>query len=337
MTSTDSSEASVRKRNGIVGFLTKQPSDESGLSSSHVSFFIQKNKDVYYYLVENYRQDGKYKRRYLASFGRERPVFYQPNLIKGYCEDHLKTMASESVDLIIDDPPYGTTELPWDKAPNWESLAGLYHHVLKDNGLIYIFGKQPSLIDVYNIFSELFDFRFEVIWNRNNVPWSSNFKPLPVHENIFVFCKKGAAVERTKFYLKNVMTAGKPYKKHRSKKSPTQRKYVNNKPVVNVGEKRYPKSILNIPPPIGSTPEYTGHPTQKPLELMRWIILASTQRDDIVLDPHVGSGTTLLAALWLCRRSVGVELYQGAYDIASKRISDIIDRLPAKYMLDSIT
>jgi len=303
-----------------------------------VHYYINKQKrsgGYYdYSLAAHIRENGKRTTKILTTFGRERPVFHQPNLIKGYCEDHLKTMPPASVDLIIDDPPYGATELPWDKAPDWESLAGLYHNVLKDNGLVYIFGKQPSLIDVYNSFSELFDFRFEVIWNRNNVPWSSNFKPLPVHENIFVFCKKGAAVEGTKFYLKNVMTEGRPYNQNRNKKSPTQRKY--NKYVAKVGNKRYPKSILDILPP-GSTPEYTGYPTQKPLELMRWIILASTQRNDIVLDPHMGSGTTLLAALWLCRRSVGVELYQGAYDIASKRISDIIDRLPTQYLLDSTT
>jgi site-specific DNA-methyltransferase (adenine-specific) len=234
--------------------------------------------------------------------------------------------------LIIDDPPYGATELGWDKAPDWDKLASLYHNVLKDNGLVYIFGKQPSLIEVYNNFSKLFDFRFELIWNRNNVPWSSNFKPLPTHENIFVFCKKGTTVESTKFYIKNVMTEGKPYSKLRKRKSPTH-SYYQDTYLAETGAKRYPKSILEIPPPIGSIPEYVGFPTQKPLELIRWILLASTRRDDIVLDPHAGSGTTLLAALLLRRKSIGIELHEEAYNIASERILDAIEKIPQDQIL----
>ena len=255
--------------------------------------------------------------------------FHRPSLIKGSCEDYLKTLPNASVDLIIDDPPYGMTELGWDKAPDWKQLATLYHNVLTENGLVYIFGKQPSLIEVYNKFSKLFDFRFELIWNRNNVPWSSNFKPLSTHENIFVFCKKGTPVESTKFYIKNVMTEGKPYSKLRKRKSPTHNhKAYQDTYLAETGARRYPKSILELPPPIGNKREYIGYPTQKPLELIRWILHASTKIDDVVLDPHAGSGTTLLAALSLSRKSIGIELHLEAYNIASKRILKAIEKFP---------
>ena len=285
-------------------------------------------------MVEYYRQGDKNKFRHITSFGRDPPSFYQPTLVQDYCEEHLKTLSPSSVDLIIDDPPYGITKLPWDEAPDWDVLADLYHNVLNDNGLVYIFGKQPSLIDVYNSFRKYFDFRFEIIWNRNNIPWSSNFKPLPIHENIFVFCKKGARIDNTKFYTKQVMTNGKPYTRNRKKNHPATQDSFKKEPysMKNVG-KRYRKSILEIPPIISNS-EY---PTQKPLDLIRWIILASSKQNDLVLDPHAGSGTTMLGALESRRKSVGIELNEKAYNIASKRIRFAIERVPKKYFFQDST
>jgi site-specific DNA-methyltransferase (adenine-specific) len=96
--------------------------------------------------------------------------------------------------------------------------------------------------------------------------------------------------------------------------------------------KRYPKSILEILPIISNS----KYPTQKPLDLIRWIILASSKQNDVILDPHVGSGTTLLGALGLCRKSIGIELNGKAYNIASKRLLDAIERYPKRYFfLDS--
>ncbi len=295
----------------------------------------QKSGSINYYLQGRYKEEGTPKTRILASYGEESPIFYNPHLVRGDSEEYLKTIPKSSVDLIIDDPPYGSTKLPWDKTPNWDVLANLYHNILKDNGLIYVFGKQPSLIEVYNNFNELFDFRFEIIWNRNNVPWTSNFKPLMVHENIFAFCKKGTPVEDTNFYVSSVMTPGKPYSKLRKNKSPTHGKY-NRLYLSNIGAKRYPKSILEIPPVniTHSTKEYLGYPTQKPLELIRWLIQASSQKSNVILDPHMGSGTTLLAALWLGRKSIGIELHQAAYNIALNRVIDTVIKLPKRYTID---
>jgi DNA modification methylase len=293
---------------------------------------MEDDTDHCFVAEEQCEAESQKERPEISSLGLEPRLFYRPNLIRGSCEDYLGTALNGSVDLIIDDPPYGVTELDWDKAPDWDLLATLYHNVLADSGLVYIFGKQPSLIEVYNSFSKLFDFRFELIWNRNNVPWSSNFKPLPTHENVFVFCKKGTAIESTKFYIKNVMTEGKPYSKLRKRKSPTHGTYQDTY-LAETGAKRYPKSILEVPPPIGSTREYAGFPTQKPLELIQWILLASTKKGDFVLDPHAGSGTTLLAALLLSRRSIGIELHQEAYSIASDRILDAIREMPQDHVL----
>jgi site-specific DNA-methyltransferase (adenine-specific) len=317
-------------------------SSEQNTENCPSRYYVKKTRGTdgnNYYLLEYFKRANKNKFKTVNSFGKELPIFHKPTLIQNSCEQHLKTLSPGSVDLIIDDPPYGITRLPWDEAPDWEKLAELYHNVLTDNGLVYIFGKQPSLIDVYNSFKEYFDFRFEIIWNRNNVPWSSNFKPLPIHENIFVFCKKGARIDNTKFYTQQVMSKGKPYSKNRRKNHPSTQKQFKSTPfsVIN-GGKRYPKSILEITPVIGNS-EY---PTQKPLELIRWIILASSRQNDIILDPHVGSGTTLLAAMTLCRKSLGIELNETAYNIAQKRVQELMEKFPKKYFsrgttLDSIS
>jgi DNA modification methylase len=298
--------------------------------------YIQKTKQNdhhNYYLTEHFLKEGKPTTRTLASYGHESPVFYKPEVLSGSCEDYLEKMPACSVDLIIDDPPYGLTQLKWDKAPDWHKLAGLYHKVLKNNGLVYVFGRQPSLISIYNSFSELFDFRFELIWNKKTVSWSSNHKPLPVHENIFVFCKKGTPVSETKFYInKYIMGNGKPYSTNRTgnKKSPTHGKYTEDYKIKNKTT-RYPKSVLEYPI-IWSSPEYSGFPTQKPLEFIKWMILASSKTGDVVLDPHVGSGTTLLAALWLCRRSIGIEIDKDTHKLASDRIEELMYKIPKNHI-----
>jgi site-specific DNA-methyltransferase (adenine-specific) len=296
-------------------------------------YYIRKYNGVKgprYSIVELARKGDRYKYKKSISYGNERPQFFEPSLVRDSCENYLKSIHPGSVDLIIDDPPYGITKLQWDDAPDWDILANLYYRALNDNGLVYVFGKQPTLIDVYNSFIHFFDFRFEVIWNRNNVPWSSNFKPLPIHENIFVFCKKGTKADATKFYTKQIMTTGKPYSRKRKKNHPaTQEAFNKEQPflVKNV-VKRYPKSILEIPPIISNS----KYPTQKPVDLIRWIILASSKPSDTVLDPHVGSGTTLVSAFNLCRKSIGIERDEKAYDIANRRVQEELNKYPKKYL-----
>jgi len=227
------------------------------------------------------------------------------------------------------------TNINWDRAPDWSKLSELYSRVLRDDGLVYVFGRQPSLIEIYNCMSKNFDFRFEVIWNRKNSPYSTDFKPMATHENIFVFCKKGTLAENTKFYIDKVMTNGKPYSYKRGANSKTHNKYSDNSMVSNGGRKRYPKSVLEIPYIYG-TSEYCDYPTQKPLELIRWIILASSKRDDMVLDPHVGSGTTLVASLYLGRKSIGVEASPDAYNIADNRVLKDVNKLPKDYLVKDV-
>lgn len=91
-------------------------------------YYIKKERDRYY-LAENYIEGGERKNRHVSPLGREPPIYYKPRLLQGPCEKYLSDMEPESVDLIIDDPPYGLTRLSWDKAPDWSILTRLYNKV----------------------------------------------------------------------------------------------------------------------------------------------------------------------------------------------------------------
>ena len=284
-----------------------------------------------YYLYQRYRDSKKWKHKYIRPLGHSLPQFFSPRTMNGYCEDVVYTLPRGSIDLIIDDPPYGITKNIWDKEPNWDVLAKVYDYILKDNGLVYIFGKQPMISRVLVAFSEYFDFRFEIIWNKKNNPWVSNFMPIPIHENIFVFKKKRCLTEKTKFYYRRSGFKGKPYKKRRKPeaKSSTQGKYKKDYTSINNGW-RFPKSILDITSVNGEHLEYCGFSTQKPSDLLEWIISASSDVGDVVLDPHAGSGSTCISAFKMGRKPIGVELSSDNFELMNYRINQIT--IPEKYI-----
>ena len=111
----------------------------------------RKRKGYYdYYLIEDNRSIGG-KQDYLLSFRREEPRFYYPHVYDRIgCERILKDLSEQSIDLIIDDLPYGLTQTEWDIQLDWDELAELYDRSLKPRGLIYIFGKQPMLDMIWN-------------------------------------------------------------------------------------------------------------------------------------------------------------------------------------------
>lgn len=103
----------------------------------------------YYYLVSV--DNGSKETQY--SYGKEKPTFYEPEFHHGVCENKLGDIPTGSVDLLIDDPPYGTTDAMWDTEPDWEEMTERYGRILADDGLLVVFGKQPSLMPVYNAFT----------------------------------------------------------------------------------------------------------------------------------------------------------------------------------------
>jgi site-specific DNA-methyltransferase (adenine-specific) len=301
---------------------------------------IQKNTSGKYYLKEISSET----RETIVKYGEEKPIFKRPDMNLGFCEDLITNQASKSVDLIVDDPPYGTTNTSWDKEPDWTRLVDEYRRVLKDDGLIVIFGKTKSLVPVYNTFTDSgLDFRFELIWRKQNNAWKSDKMPISVHENIHVFQKSETKASELTFNTEKIRreaayicpsceekkTRGS-WKKTREHGGPgTQKVYEDDAYQSSGGEDRYPVShlnpdVLNFTSVTGSHDEYLGYSAQKPTDLLMWIVKAMTNRGDTVLDPHAGSGSTAAACIPLCRETVGYEVRPDRYKTARNRVDDIL-------------
>jgi site-specific DNA-methyltransferase (adenine-specific) len=281
----------------------------------------------------------------MMNFGCTRPKFREPDLRPIDCEQELPLLEDRSVDLLIDDPPYGTTQADWDEEPDWQELADEYHRVLADDGQVIIFGRQPSLMPVYNTFtSQGFDFRFELIWKKQNNPWVSHHQPIPIHENIFIFKKASAKVSDLTFRTDEVKRDGVfvcprcegevdrgsySVKRGSDQKAESQGGW-DEVFTGEGGDERHPisfidRDILEFTSVGGFHDEYTGYAGQKPLALLRWLIIAMSNRGDRVLDPHMGSASTPIAAVPLCRESIGMEVDPERFATAKERTEKHLD------------
>lgn len=220
------------------------------------------------------------------------------SMLHGDYRTALAKLTPGSVDLVLTDPPYGTTALKWDTAPNLAEFWDLVNGALKETGVVVSFCAQPFTTDLIN--SNRKNFRYELIWHKTCPVGflDSRVRPLRSHENIVVFARK----LKSSTYNPQ-MTVGVPYTKSRG--SDRVSHYGNVKAVeatVNTGE-RYPRSVLTH----SNKQRPALHPTQKPLELVEWLVRTYSHEGELVLDPFMGSGTTIVAAARALRRAVGVE------------------------------
>ena len=236
----------------------------------------------------------------------------------GDCLELMKDIPDGSVDMILCDLPYGTTACKWDTVIPFEPLWEQYNRIIKDNGAIILFGRQPFLSDL--ISSNRKKFRYEIIWNKNSGMdfAQANNKPITVHENIAVFYKKKPTYNR-------IDDVGfKPYSDKRTlKKSSelgakgcTKRIPAENKTT------RAPTTIRTFFPDNRKGKGSNLHEAQKPIALLEWLVKSYTNGGNIVLDNCMGSGSTGVACVNTGRRFIGMELDKGYFDIAVKRITE---------------
>lgn len=238
------------------------------------------------------------------------------NLLKGDCLELMKTIESGSVDMILTDPPFGTTACKWDSVipfePMWEQL----NRIIKPNGAIVLFGSEPfsSALRMSNIKN----YKYDWVWEKSK---ASNFllakkQPLKAHENILVF-GKGSVV----YYPQK--TKGKPFNKGNRKHNKGIVTEVYNKipnagiTIVNEDGLRNPRSVQYF-----RTAESEGkfHPTQKPVPLLEYLIKTYTQEEETVLDFTFGSGSTGVACVNTNRKFIGIEKDDRYFEIAKDRI-----------------
>ena len=240
-------------------------------------------------------------------------------LMLGDCLERMKEIPSGSVDLILTDPPYGTTKNKWDSVvpfePMWEQLK----RIIKPKGVIVLFAQTPfdKILGASNIDM----LRYEWVWfkNRPTGHLNSKFAPLKSHENILVFTKGSTSfVKNTKnsstYNPQGLVTCLKVNKRTRGNGNYDE---VNNK-MENVALfENYPKSVLSFKVEVGL------HPTQKPVDLLEYLIKTYTQEGETVLDFTAGSFSTGVACLNTNRKFIGVEMEEKYFEIGINRMCGI--------------
>lgn len=239
-------------------------------------------------------------------------------LYHGDCLEVMKKLPDNSVDMVLCDLPYNSTACKWDQLIPFDSLWEQYNRIVKENGAIVLFGIQP--FTTVMIHSNIKNFKHQWIWDKKN---GSNFMqlkrhPNKVHEDIIVFGVNG---KRVNYYPQ--MTKGKLRTKGNEKVYEEDGVYYAYKKIKTKNDLYYPKSIIEF-----SNAGRTGkskklHPTQKPTDLLEYLIRTYTNEDETVLDNCMGSGSTGVACLNTNRNFIGIELDETYFEIAKNRIKEV--------------
>lgn len=237
------------------------------------------------------------------------------------CMNVLPTISDNSIDLILTDPPYGTTQCKWDSVIPFEPMWKELKRIIKDKGCIALFGSEPfsSALRMSNIKN----FKYDWIWQKNNTSGFALAKKQPMrnHEVISVFYKNQPIYN----FIKELRLMNNDSKKRMNYdfstlkgKNVLQNGIEKKKYIPANKELSYPKSVKffkSIPN------KCRQHPTQKPVALLEYFIRTYTDENHCVLDFTMGSGSTGVACIKNNRKFIGVELDQHFFNIAKERLN----------------
>lgn len=256
------------------------------------------------------------------------PVQIKPTLYKGDFLREWQNVEDHSIDLVLTDPPYAsiTRGQPWDIRPNFHVLAWEFDHLLSHTGQIVFFADFETSWVIHEAFRDKYEHRFSWIWRKPSALPINKTQPAVDIEFVQVYKRKNVKTRDVTFNLEELKTAGKPYIKAGGKTQNTNPTRGNggNLPDIfeNLSGDRFPRSILNFPnKPAMTKAERTSHPTQKPVAMLELIVRALSNRGDVVLDPFLGSGSTLVACFHTDRRGIGFELNPEYFELSKQRIS----------------
>jgi DNA modification methylase len=233
-------------------------------------------------------------------------------LLHGDCLEKMKDIPDQSVDMVLTDPPYGTTACKWDTVIPFEPMWKELKRIIKPKGAICLFGSEPfsSLLRVSN----LKQFKYDWIWDKVK-PGAfaiAKYRPLSNTENISVF----VFGQRHNYYpimTEQTKRTGKIYASSDSASV----KY--NDGIIRTYDKKYPKTLITFSNANNSS---KIHPTQKPVALLEYLIKTYTLEGETVLDFTMGSGSTGIACLNTGRNFIGIEKDDKYFNIAKKRIEE---------------
>lgn len=233
-------------------------------------------------------------------------------LFFGDCLQLMPFVAPASVDLILCDLPYGTTQCKWDTIIPFAELWAQYCRIIKPNGSIVLTAAQPftSLL----IASNLAMFRYEWVWEKGSATGFLNAKkqPLRAHENICVFYKNQPTFNPQK-------TTGHELKQSKKKTVNSECYGKALKLQEYSSTERYPRSVQFFS---SDKQKVSLHPTQKPVSLMEYLVRTYSNEGDLVMDNCMGSGTAGVACVNTNRKFIGIEQEQKYFDIARDRINE---------------
>ncbi|OOQ56633.1 DNA-methyltransferase [Mucilaginibacter pedocola] len=249
---------------------------------------------------------------------------YLDQVIQGDCLDIMPQLPAQSIDLILCDLPYGTTQNPWDEVIDLGELWKNYQRLIKPNGVIALTGH--GLFTGKLMMSQPDMFRYKFVWIKSKAPnfLQAKQQPLKKHEDVCIFYRKRPTYNPQ-------MTMGKPYDTGWRKPGQTG-SYGNYKPVYRSSTgQRYPLDLIFMEDPhpdwvYCNTAELEGkthHPNQKPVALGQYLVRTYTEPGQVVLDNACGSGSFLVAAAKEGRHFIGIEKNQHSRRLKTEAIDFI--------------
>jgi len=240
------------------------------------------------------------------------------NLYNENCLDTFKKIEDNSIDCIICDLPYSMTSLSWDSLIPFDILWKEYNRIIKKNGNIVLFSSGLFTINLIN--SNIKQFKYKLIWKKN-VPTgmaSAKYRPMKYYEEICLFSDGNGTYNPQ---MKERVGVGKDCYNYNHYCGNSNHLQLDKKPKKYDPDFVQPSDVLEF----NVVPNRNGklHPTQKPIELLEWLVKTYSNEGDLILDNCMGSGTTGLACKNLNRNFIGIELDKKYFDIAFNRINKI--------------
>jgi site-specific DNA-methyltransferase (adenine-specific) len=233
------------------------------------------------------------------------------DLLHGDCLNEMQSIPDKSIDMILTDPPYGTTACSWDSVIPFDAMWKQLKRIIKDNGAIALFGSQPFTSAL--IMSNVKMFKYEWIWDKGlavNFLNAPNV-PLKTTERIMIFGGDKYYPQMRKGKYRKKGNTGNQFRNTDIYKE-------NGHGKVTYNDHYYPTDILNY---TNANHNDKQHPTQKPVKLLEYLIKTYTQKEETVLDFTMGSGSTGVACVNTKRNFIGIELDENYFNIAGERIA----------------
>jgi len=234
---------------------------------------------------------------------------YLNKVICGDCLEVMKQLPDKCIDLVLTDPPYGTTQCSWDEIIPFKDLWTEVERITRDDGAIIMTASQPFTAEL--VHSNIKHFRHSWIWDKGlsgNI-FLADSQPMKIHEDVCVFGKISPRYYplKTQGNMRKMRNNGMNDSAFGDFKS-----YQGE-----ITDMKNPKSICYFP---NTDRKNIEHPTQKPVSLFAYLITQYSKENDIILDPFLGSGTTAVACQNLHRNFIGIEISPEYCKIAEKRL-----------------